>query len=108
MTEAKFKQAAPSTCVFYPEEREIRVVDHGDDFTVLGRSKDLGWHRGVIQKTMEVKHKERLSRGREGAVRVLSRVVSSTKEAIEYDADQRHVEIIVTDVGLKAPRQEIR
>ncbi len=49
---------------------------------------------------MEVGHKERLIRGHEGAVRVLNRVVSSTKEGIEYEVDQRHAEIIVRDVGL--------
>ena len=46
-----------------------------------------------------MKYKERLSRDLEGAVRVLSRVVCSTK--FEYEADQRHAEILVRDVGLK-------
>ena len=41
MTGAKFKQGAYSTCAFYRKECNIREVSHGDDFTVLGRSKDL-------------------------------------------------------------------
>ncbi len=100
-TEAKFKQGAYSSCVFSHGERNIRAAVHGDDFTVLGRSGDLDWFRKVIDKRVEVKYEERLSRDREGAVRVLNRVAISTKEGIEYEADQRHAEIIVRDKGLK-------
>ncbi len=82
----------------YHEERSIRAVVRGDDFTVLGGSEDLDLFRKVIEKKMEVKYTERLSRDREGAVRVLNRVVSSTKEGIEYEAGQRHAEAIVRDV----------
>ncbi len=101
MTEAKFKQAAYSACVFYHEERNIIAVVHGDDFTVSGRSGDLYWFRKMMEKRMEVKYKERLSRDRDRAVRVLIRVVSSTQEGIEREADQRHAEIIIRGLGLK-------
>ncbi len=71
---AKFKQGALSACVFYREERNIRAVVYGDEFTVLGQSGDLDWFGKVIEKNMEVKCKERLIRGHEEAVRVLNRV----------------------------------
>ncbi len=38
-TKAGFKQGSHSACVFYHEQRNVRVVVHGDDFTVLGPSK---------------------------------------------------------------------
>ncbi len=85
MKEAKVKQGACSACVFYHEERNVRAVVHGGDVTVLGRSSDSDWLRKAFEKKMEVKCKERLVRGREGAVRVLNRVVSSTKDGIEYE-----------------------
>ncbi len=50
---------------------------------------------------MEVKFKERLSREREGAVRVHSSVVSSNKDGIEYETDQRYAEVIVRHLNLK-------
>ena len=59
----------------------------------------------MFENKMEVKHKERLGRVREGAVRVLNRVVSSTKEGIEHEADQRHAEIIVRDAVLREHRR---
>ncbi len=42
-----------------------------------------------------------MSREREGVVRVLSRVVSSTKYGIENEAEQRHAKIIIRDLSLK-------
>ncbi len=67
--------------MFDHEERNVRAVVHGDDFTALGRGEDLDWFRKVTEKRMEVKHKERFDR--EGTVRVLNRVVSSTKEGVD-------------------------
>ena len=40
-----FKQGLASTCVFRHEEKNITVVIHGDDFTALGKEKDLDWYR---------------------------------------------------------------
>ncbi len=77
MAEAEFKQGEHSACVFYHGERNIRAVVHGDDFALLGRSKIWDCLRNAIEKRIEVKLKERLSREREGAARVLSRVVNS-------------------------------
>ena len=34
------------------------------------------------------------------AIRILNRVIEWTSEGIEYEADQRHAEIIIRDVGL--------
>ena len=73
---------------------------HGDDFTVLGRKRDLDWLRGGVQTKMEVKFKERLERGRPGAVRILNRIVSVGEKGIEYEADQRHAEIVMRDLGV--------
>jgi hypothetical protein len=100
LTEAKFKQGEFSPCVFFHEERCIRVVVHGDDFTILGRKRDLDWFRGVVQTKMEVKFKERLERGRPGAVRILNRIVAVGDRGLEYEADQRHAEIIMRDMGV--------
>ena len=41
MTEAGFRQGSYSACVFYHEQKNVRVVVHGDDFAVLGPSKGL-------------------------------------------------------------------
>ncbi len=41
MTEAGFKQGSYSKCVFYHEQKNIREVVHGEDFTALGPCNSL-------------------------------------------------------------------
>ena len=50
MINAGFVQGRYSACVFYHGERNVRVVIHGDDFTVLGPGKSLDWFRGIVNK----------------------------------------------------------
>ncbi len=49
---------------------------------------------------MEVKFEARLERGRPGAARILSRIATVTSGGLEYEADQRHSEIMMKDVGI--------
>ena len=49
---------------------------------------------------MEVKFKNRLERGKPGSVRILNRIVTVTKDGLEYEADQRHAEILMRDMGV--------
>ncbi len=41
MVDAGFLQGLHSACVFDREQKNARVVVHGDDFTILGASKSL-------------------------------------------------------------------
>ena len=56
---------------------------------------------------MEVKFRGRLERGKEGPVRILNRIVTSTRDGIEYEADQRHAKIIVREAGLEESSREV-
>ncbi len=100
MTEACFRQGSCSACVFPHEQKNVRVVARGDDFTVLGPSKSLDWLRGVAHQKMEVKFEGRLERGKPGALRILNRIVTVTENGLEYEADQRHGEILMRDMGV--------
>ena len=48
-----FKRGAASPCVFYMAARNLRVVVHGDDFTILGYEEDLDWFRRMISEECE-------------------------------------------------------
>ena len=97
-----FASGVASPCMFVHESRSLRVVVHGDDFTVLGPSSQLDWFREQIAARFEVKFRGRL--GPESlssnSIRILNRVVQWTPEGIRYEADQRHAEIIVAELGL--------
>jgi len=102
LEKAGFVNGVASPCVFYQKERAVRVVVHGDDFTVLGQETQLDWFRKQIAEKFEVKFRGSLgpSDTDDKSIRILNRVVTWTKEGIEYEADQRHAEIIVEHLGL--------
>ncbi len=49
---------------------------------------------------MEVKFKGRLEKGKPGAVRILNRIVTVTEKGLEHEADQRHAEILMREMGI--------
>ena len=71
-------------CVFYNPERDIYVVVHGDDFTVLAAENHLNWCREQIAKRFEVKFRGRLGiePKDDKSIRVLNRVIEWTVNGI--------------------------
>ncbi len=49
---------------------------------------------------MEVKFKNRFEGGKPGAVRILIRIVTVTESGLDYEADQRHSDILIRDIGI--------
>ncbi len=49
---------------------------------------------------MEVKFKGRLERRRPGAVGILKRIVTVASGGLENEADQRHAQILMKDMGV--------
>ena len=83
-------------------ELDMRLAVHGDDFTVLGSGCSLDKFREYVNTCTQVKFKARIGGAGKEATRILNRVVQDTKEGLEYEADQRHAEIVIRDMGLKA------
>ena len=102
MEQIGFGRSRATPCMFLHKDREVRVVVHGDDFTILGREVQLDWFREEIAKRFEVKFRARLGPGKndDKAVRLLNRVIEWTETGIQYEADQRHAELIIKDMGL--------
>ena len=99
-----FKRGRATPCAFYHPEHNIRLVVHGDDFTALAHEQDLDWFRRSISEVFDVKFRGRIgpSSTDSKAIRILNRVVHWTEEGIEYEADQRHADIIVRELSLGA------
>ena len=70
---------------------------------------DLDWLRNEFKKRFEIKFKGRLGPGEndDKAVGILNRVVSWTDRGIEYEADQRHSEIIIAALGLRGKKSTV-
>ena len=106
---AGFKSGVASPCIFINEDKQIRVVVHGDDFTILGDPEQLDWFRNKISDKFEVKFRGRLGPGVDDdkSIRILNRVITWTNEGIQYEADQRHAEIIVQQLGLSSESKSV-
>ena len=104
-----FKVGRSSPRVMYHPTRNVRLVVHGDDFTALGYEADLDWYRKVLTHTFEAKVKCRLGQGiaDEKSMRLLNRIVHWTPSGIEYEADQRHAEIVIRELGLKPDSKSV-
>ena len=74
---------------------------HGDDFVAVGPDK----HLGNIKSTLSEKYKikiEQLGHGGDNRseIRILNKVARMTGTGIELEADPRHAELVISEVGL--------
>ena len=92
---------ASACCFFHPENLAICVV-HGDDFTFLGPDEVLDEIEEGMQRAFLCKIEGRIGSGARDLreARVLGRVIRWTPEGIRYEADPRHVDLLVRDLGL--------
>ena len=97
--ELGFKRGAAHPCVFRHEGRDVNLTVHGDDFLAEGRPEAFDWFEKALLTKFEGKIKGRLKRDGD-EIRLLSRVVRRTTEGYEWEADQRHAELIVSGMGL--------
>ena len=80
---------------------------HGDDFTVLGWENQLDWFWAKIKEKFQSKHRGRLGPGPSDlkSIRILNRIVEWAEDGILYEADQRHVEICLREMGPERIKQ---
>ena len=97
-----FVNSRGCACLFTHRLRDLRVVVHGDDFVSLGCDADLDWFEAAVKSEYTCKVKGRLGPGRGDlkSARLLNRVISWEADGLTLEADQRHAEIIVRDLGL--------
>ncbi len=97
-----FEKGRCSPCNFYNRAKDITLTVHGDDFTSTGREANLRWLKTEFAKNFEIKtdllgpNPER----HQQEIRILNRVVTWGTQGICYEADQRHAEILVRELGL--------
>ena len=91
-----FHPGKSAPCIFYNAERGLRAYVYGDDFVILGMPNQLNWCRKRLEEKYEVTV-EVLGPDAEQCreVRVLNRILRWTDDGIEYEADPRHVEIML-------------
>ena len=97
-----FRQGRATPCVFYHPERRIRTMVHGDDYVSTGMPKDVEWMNLQFESKYTVKT-QLLGPGPNEVkqVKILNRIITwDGKQGIIYEADPRHVEIVVDQLQL--------
>ena len=104
-----FSRGKSSPCTLFHPHRGVRCVVHGDDFTFLGCEDDLKWCTQMMEDEYEIKVRGLLGPDRhdEKKMTILNRCIEGKKNEIWYEADPRHAEIIIRELGLKDKRSVV-
>ena len=88
--------------VFYCEEKQLRCVVRGDDFAFLGWDKDLDDVVEHMKKAYELKVRGKMSGDPKDAqeITILNRKLTWKGNEMTYEADLKHVEKIIEEMGL--------
>ena len=94
--------AEDTLCVFWHPIRQIRALVHGDDYVPPGTVDNMEWLEKELLKAYEIKtQKVGMSVGYKTEGKVFNSVLRCTKDGWEMEADPRHAELVVEQLGLK-------
>ena len=98
-------QGRASPCLFYNEQLDVAIMVHGDDFVAIGDDAGLADARNVLEDCYKLKV-EMLGNGagQVKEVRILNNIVRLTSSGIEMEADPRHSELVIRELGLEASK----
>ena len=102
---AGYLQVEANPCLCYKKEIGVSIMVHGDDFVAVGPDQ----HLAEARKTLEDKYKLKVEKlgceeGEVQELRILNKVVRATKSGIELEADPRHAELVVKELGLETAK----
>ena len=103
MRELGFVQGIASSVTFYHPQKGLRVVVHGDDFIMSGEDQDLWWVHNELARRYPVKMRGVIGpeKGDAKEVVVLNRVLTWENDTFKYEADPRHVELMLKHMGME-------
>ena len=104
-----FQVGRASKVVFYHEEWQVRLVVHGDDFTFVGEQEDLNRVEALMKEWYDIKVRGYMSEDTEDCqeLTLLNRVLRWDADAIEMEADPKHVKMILEKLDLEDAKSVI-
>jgi hypothetical protein len=100
---AGFIRGVAAPTVFFHPEWDVRIVVHGDDFTTIGRQQFLDKFRDLMAGwyLMTVKGILGPEAGDEKELRILNRRLRVEHDALVYEPDPKHVQLLCEEFGLQ-------
>ena len=96
------------SCLYYHEQRQIRLEVHGDDFTGVGAKAELEWLADQLAKHWAIDLRGILGPpsmpDADHSIVILNRLVTWSDKGIELEADPRRVELLLKEVGCEGSK----
>ena len=103
LIDSGFTRGKASPRVFHHVARDIRTLVHGDDYVSVGLPGQLKWMQEQLASKYQIKI-QRLGPHDDNVkeLKILNRIIAwSPTKGIIYEADPRHVEIVVEQLKLE-------
>jgi len=105
LKENEFEQRKANPCVFKNINRNIITVVHGDDYISVARRKDIWWLKEKLENRFDMKTTiVGNGSGEKQSVKVLNRIITKCQEGYHYEADPKHVPIVVRELGIEGAK----
>ena len=94
-----------SPCLFHHDKHDVTIMVHGDDFVAVGQEEYVVEAEKALKSKYKIKT-ETLGLGEKDVreVNILNKVIRIDKDGLELEADPRHIELIVRELGLEGCR----
>ena len=87
--------------MFWNPERQTKTLVHGDDYVSAGDEESMKWLEDELAKAYEIQsQKLGMSKDFHQEGKVLNRIIRCTDSGWEVEADPRHAELVVEQLGL--------
>ena len=87
--------------IYVHADKHIILAVHGDDFIAVATPESLDFLDVVMDASFDTKKLPRLGPGGAKSARYLGRTLRWDKEGYYYEADQKHIDRIVRELGLQ-------
>ena len=102
LKKAGFKQGKHSACLFFNETTGVAIMVHGDDFVAVGAPEHLATTEAALAQKYKIKTETLgTDAGDVSEVKILNKIVRATATGLELEADPRHAELIVRELGVE-------
>ena len=105
LRKAGYEQGKSNPCLFHHKKKDVSIMVHGDDFVAVGPNQHLDHVKQTLGEKYKIKVEELGNqKGQSAEVRILNKVVRITDNGIELEADPRHAELVVKELGLEGAK----
>ena len=98
---AGFRQSGHNPSVNWHPVRHLKTLVHGDEFVTSGHRQNVQWFNLQLEDRLEIMNSVGGGAGDKREECILVRIVRYTEDGWQLEADQRHGELLIKEMGLQ-------